>query len=85
MTKIQRLINFLKTSGNVGSPVTRRTVVSHFRGDPSFVVYFNGLRRNGALNPNTSRVRVSKIGRALSKFRTENRQRQLEYYDRQTT
>ena len=78
-TKIQRLVTFLNQSATSGRPVSRSTITRRFGGDPSYVVYFNGLRRNGAIST-TGRVNVSRINGALTKFRNQNRQKQLTHY-----
>jgi hypothetical protein len=80
-TKLQKLVGYLEQVASKQKTVNRKTIERRFRGDPSFVVYFNGLRRNGAITP-TGSVKVSKIKSAIKSFRKENRQRQIEHYNR---
>lgn len=82
LTKLQRLVQFLLASAQTSRTVTRSTIESRFRGDPSFVVYFNGLKRNGAIDSRTGKVYPSKISGALTKFRKVNRSHQEAYYAR---
>lgn len=81
LSKIQKLIKYLELQARNGRTVTRSSVERKFGGDPSFVVYFNGLRRNGAVN-NSGRVNVTKIKGALTTFRKQNRTKQIAHYER---
>jgi|GEM_PF-4746281 len=81
-TKLEKLVAFLKTSASNNTTVTRSTVTRRFRNDPAYVVYFNGLRRNGAVT-NKNTVNVRKISSALTSFRAENLKRQAAHYARQ--
>jgi len=81
LTKLQKLVGYLQLSASNKKPVSRKTVERRFSGDPSFVVYFNGLRRNGAITP-TGAVKTTKIKGAITSFRKENRERQIAHYTR---
>lgn len=80
-TKLEKLVSFLKTKASTGETVTRSTITRRFRNDPAYVVYFNGLRRNGAVT-RANTVNVRKISSALTAFRKENLRRQNEHYAR---
>lgn len=80
-TKLQRLIGYLEQSASKKRLVSRKVIERRFSGDPSFVVYFNGLRRNGAIT-STGAVKTTKIKGAIREFRKENRQRQIAHYNR---
>lgn len=80
-TKLQKLVGYLEQAASKKKSVSRKTVERRFSGDPSFVVYFNGLRRNGAVT-DAGLVKVSRIKSAIKDFRKENRQRQIEHYIR---
>lgn len=78
-TKIERLVSFLRQAASTNATVTRATITRRFRNDPAYVVYFNGLRRNGAVTK-ADTVNVSKINSALTRFRKENMARQEKHY-----
>lgn len=80
-TKIERLVTYLQQVAKSGRSVTRKQVLSRFRNDPSMIVYFNGLRRNGAINA-SGRIYVSRINQALSDYRQRNSTVQKEHYRR---
>jgi len=80
-TKLQKLVGYLEQSATKKRPVSRKVIEKRFSGDPSFVVYFNGLRRNGAITSAGS-VKTTKIKGAIRGFRKENRQRQIAHYNR---
>jgi hypothetical protein len=80
-TKLQKLVGYLEQTAAKQKVVSRKTIERRFSGDPSYVVYFNGLRRNGAIN-NEGFVKVSKIKSAIQHFRKENRARQIVHYGR---
>lgn len=81
-TKLDKLVLWLRQEGRAGRNVTLKRIQTRFRHDPSMVVYFNGLRRNGAISP-TGRVFVSKLSRALELFRDRNAEVQKAHYERQ--
>lgn len=81
LTKLQKLVNFLMLAHSNKKPVNRKAVERRFAGDLSYVVYFNGLRRNGAVTANGV-IRPSKIKPALTGFRKQNRTKQLAHYKR---
>lgn len=78
-TKLEKLVTFLKSAATNKSVVNRATITRQFGTDPAYVVYFNGLRRNGGLKKNGT-VNVSRLSSALTGFRKENLARQVKHY-----
>lgn len=77
-TKLTRLVNYLRSAATTNQTVTRATIMQRFGGHPAYVVYFNGLRRNGAITRSDT-VNVHKINAALTRFRRENLARQVRH------
>lgn len=80
-TKLSKLVTFLRTQARSGRTVNLKKIQKRWPYDESMVVYFNGLRRNGAIS-STGRVFVSKIDPALTLFRDRNATLQKQHYER---
>lgn len=80
-TKIERLVAFLQQKAKAGKTVTRKQVLSRFKNDQSMIVYFNGLRRNGAISE-SGQIYVTKIKKALVGYRKRNSTVQKQHYAR---
>jgi hypothetical protein len=80
-TKLSKLVSFLRTQARTGKTVNLKKIQNRWPLDESMVVYFNGLRRNGAIS-STGRVFVSKLDKALALFRNRNAVVQKQHYER---